>query len=301
MTDLDWGDFKIILALAQAGSVRRAAGLLGVHPSTVTRRIDAVERSLGTRLFRRQPSGLSPTLAGRELLESAERIQTEVHRMERRLSGRDDKLEGPVRITLPDAVGLSFLMDDLARFAAENPQVQLNVVPSYGAPDLGAGETDIAVQATEDPPENLVGRPLGRFAVAAYATPEYLARHDPHRKPEKCRRIGWDDGSGNEASFASDFENVPVGSSFASVVLQQAAAHRGFGIADLPCALGDSDPRLVRVPPGTVHEGASLWLFTHPDLRGSARIRAVMDVISGSFREHADLVSGVLEREPQAA
>ncbi len=299
MTDLDWGDFKIILALAQAGSVRRAAGILGVHPSTVTRRIDAVERSLGTRLFRRQPSGLTPTLAGRELLDSAQRIQSEVHRMERRLSGRDDKLEGPVRVTLPDVVAHSFLMDDLARFCVAYPDVQLSVIPSYDTPDLGSGTTDIALQATDHPPENLVGRPLGRCGVAAYATTAYLSAHDPQRQPEKCRRIGWEQG--HEPPFASDFDDVPVGSCFNSLILQQAAARKGFGIAILPCAVGDADEQLVRVPPGTVRAGKALWLLTHPDLRGSARIRAVMDVISASFREHADLVAGVKESEPQAA
>lgn len=301
MQDLDWGDLKIVLALSHAGSVRRAAALLGVHPSTVTRRIDAIERALGTRLFRRQSNGLTPTLAGNELLEGAERIQQEVNQMERRLSGRDDKLEGPVRITLPDAVGMSFLMEDLARFAAENPAVQLTIVPSYDAPDLASGEADIALRATANPPENLIGRPLGTYAVADYASPAYLKRNDPNKNPEACLRIGWDvNASRYSDSDEGPLGNIPVGTRFGSLTLQQAAARSGMGIAELPCALADHDPLLARVSQGQTRPGAPLWLLSHPDLRGSARIRAVMDVVSESFRAHRDLVEGV-DATPQAA
>ena len=297
MNDLDWGDLKIILALAQAGSVRRAAGLLDVHPSTVTRRIDAVERTLGTRLFRRQPSGLSPTLAGQELLQSAERVQQEVNRMERRLSGRDEKLEGPVRINVPDIVARSFLMSQMGTFIRENPSIELHVDTGNSTVDLGGGETDIAIWATNEPPENLVGRPLGHLASAAYATPEYLNKHDLRRHPERCRKLASTISSEMDEAFAE----IPTAAWFNSLPLLHDAARQGLGIAQLPCAIADPDAELVRVPPGGTVAGEPLWLFTHPDLRGSARIRAVMDMISGAFRSNATLVSGEWAEAPQAA
>ena len=103
-SDLPWDDLRTLLAVARGGSLAAAARRLGVNHSTVFRRINALEARLGLRLFERLRSGYLPTAAGSELLESAERIETELLDVERRLAGRDLRLTGAIRLTAPDDV-----------------------------------------------------------------------------------------------------------------------------------------------------------------------------------------------------
>ena len=52
MTEPEWGDFKIMLALGRGGSVAGAARILGVDGSTISRRLAAAEKALGGRLIK---------------------------------------------------------------------------------------------------------------------------------------------------------------------------------------------------------------------------------------------------------
>ena len=53
----------------------------------------------------------------------------------------------------------------------------------------------------------------------------------------------------------------------------------GFGIAVLPCMLGDGEPDLVRCMPPRDDHGRVLWLFTHERVRHTPRVRAVIDFL----------------------
>ena len=65
---MDWEDLKTFLAVAEMGTVRRAAEHLRVHHATVGRRIARLEQSTGSRLFDRRPEGLALTTLGEDLL-----------------------------------------------------------------------------------------------------------------------------------------------------------------------------------------------------------------------------------------
>ena len=58
---MDWDDLRIVLAIARHGSLNAAARALGTTQPTVSRRLDALERSIGGKLFERAANGLSPT------------------------------------------------------------------------------------------------------------------------------------------------------------------------------------------------------------------------------------------------
>jgi hypothetical protein len=60
----------------------------------------------------------------------------------------------------------------------------------------------------------------------------------------------------------------------------------------LPCVLCDKDPSLVRVPGVDTVIGEPIWALTHPDLRGAARIRALMSFLAESFERHRGALMG---------
>ena len=300
MSTMDWDDLKIFTAIAHSGSVRAAARRLGIHHSTVARRLDHFEKRLGAVMFNRASDGLRLSADGQLVLLQAEQVEGQIDDIERLLVGRDQRLQGHVRVTFPEPVGTGFLMRDLGRFVDAYPGISLDFVGSYEALSLTRGEADIAVRVTDSPPEHLVGRRLGHYAVAVYASNEYLTNHDPHAHPESCNWIDWGMGrSVSEAVRVRAFPDVPSRTRSPNASLQLAAVEACVGLAALPCALGDAHPELKRLSDPVVAQ--EIWVLTHPDLRNAARVRAVMGCIVDSFRRNEDLLLGrTMWREAQA-
>jgi DNA-binding transcriptional LysR family regulator len=291
MSSIDWDDLKIFTAIAHHGSVRAAARQLGVHHSTVARRLEHFEKHLGAVMFNRTPEGLKLSAQGQLVLVQAEQVEGQIDAIERALVGRDQRLQGLVRVTFPEPVGTGFLMRDLGRFLERFPEIALEFIGSYESLSLTRGEADVAVRVTDAPPEHLVGRRLGRYAVAAYASIEYLAKHDPRSNPAGCNWIDWTLArSISEAVREESFPDVTSRTRSPHAPLQMAAIEAGVGIGALPCALGDVNPALERLSDPVVAQ--EIWLLTHPDLRNAARVRAVMTCIVESFRRHEDLLLG---------
>ena len=74
MPTYDWGDLRCFLGVAVEGSTLGAARALKLHQTTVARRIDALEQSLGLRLFDRSATGYTLSSAGTDLLPFAQEV-----------------------------------------------------------------------------------------------------------------------------------------------------------------------------------------------------------------------------------
>jgi DNA-binding transcriptional LysR family regulator len=98
---VEWSDLQIFLAVVRAKTVRAAAAAMKLDASTVSRRVAALERTAGVRLFRRTTAGLRLTAAGKIVLDSTERVSDELDRLTRRMIGHDERLAGLVRVSFP--------------------------------------------------------------------------------------------------------------------------------------------------------------------------------------------------------
>ena len=122
---MDWDDVKYFSVVARTGSVRAAANELGVAASTVTRRLDHLEQRLGVVLLNRTPRGLSLTAAGDEVVAQVSQVESQLGQIELQLKGKDQRLAGTVRLAIPDAIAVSFLMEDLVRFNEQYPEIEI--------------------------------------------------------------------------------------------------------------------------------------------------------------------------------
>lgn len=291
----NWDDYRFFSSLVQNGSVRAAADHLGVNPSTVTRRLDALESRLGRKLFVRGRMGLQLTADGEALQTRLEPLAGRLGDLDAQLAGSDDELSGTVRITLPDVMAATLLVE-LAPYLEANPRVRLEFIPSYRQMDLTRGEADVAIQVTDQPPENLVGRRLGYSRLGVYGSRRYLAAHDPTRTPAGATWIDSAVESERAPGFRDRyFPGIRLGVRCNSVLLQQTAVAADMGITLLPCALGDTDERLARVGDLEPLEAQPIWLLFHPDLRGVARIRSVTEHIQAAFVRLEPRLLGVLD------
>jgi DNA-binding transcriptional LysR family regulator len=291
---IDWDDLRYVLAVADSGSLSRAASMLRVNRTTVLRRINAFERKHAVRLFERLPSGYTLTDAGNEILAAARGFENAIVSLERKLAGQDLRAEGLVRVTTTDTLLASVLQAPLVAFKQEHPGITIDVTTSNAFANLSKRDADVAIRPVVDPPEFLMGRRICSvsFAVYAAATPDGRRQLDDLTQE---RWVGPDDtlaGTSVAKWMRSAMPAVRPDIRADSLVSMRELCVVGAGLAALPCYLGDSDSRLVRVHPPISEMTTALWVLAHPDLARTARVRLLMDHVSAALGRQRPLLEG---------
>jgi DNA-binding transcriptional LysR family regulator len=290
MPMLDWNDFRIVLAVARAGGLVRAAAALGVNHSTVFRRLNMLEDRLGVQLFERLPHGYEPTDAGAQVVAAAERIEAETLTLERDLAGRDARLCGRLRVTSSETLAFRILTPEVVRFREAHPGVEIELVIENRQLDLTRREADLAFRATRPTQGDLFGRKLADVAWAVYGAETYLATRDAPAAPGELAAqamIGWDSAAGSVKAAQWLAATVPESAIVyrsSSLINQLLAVKAGIGLALLPCYLADPEPDLRRALPPIPELTRELWLITHMALKSTARVRAFMDIVGEGVR-----------------
>lgn len=290
---MDWNDIKVFLALARKGSAKAASQSLGVSKSTVTRRLDDLEESLKAHLFDRTPDGYRMTAAAEQLLPTAEHVEELILAAERRVHGEDQHLQGPIRVTLPDSGGMGRLMTRLADFANDYPGISLEVSSSPEALDLSRREADIAVRvmpAGVKPPDYLIGRFLSPLSASAYVHRDLLSADDP----ADVSHLQWigkaTTGQREDWLAQTHLPDNPIRHSILDLSLVVWAVRAKMGMSFMPCLFATDYDEIVQVPMAPTVHHSDLWVLTHKDLRLSARLRALREVIADEFEQMRPLL-----------
>jgi len=293
---MDWNDLRYFLALARHGSVRSAGAALEVSHSTVSRRIETLEEELGTRLFDRSRDGFALTDAGTRILARAERMEDEASGIERAVVGQDRRLVGRVAISCSDPYVSDVLLADLAPFCAEHPAISLSVDTEDRHMDLSRREADLAIRALrpgDQPPEYLVGRTVAPLIMASYVAVAHERTLDPALGATGSRWAGVEDVAAQRfLTQRSAYPDLQKWGSFASIEMLVQVAKHGLAVVMLPVYVGDALPTLRRIGGGDLGQVGDLWMLYHPDLRTTARVRAVRDCIRATFDRRAPLFEG---------
>ena len=289
----DWNDLRYFLAVAQEGSTLAAAKVLRTSQTTVARRVAALERALGVTLFDKRQAGYALTPAGREVLDKAEKVQLSAEAFADAASAGARDTTGTVRITSEEIYALSLISPLLRELHEQHPEIVVEIDTTSILRDLGAGEADIALRSSSsEQPAGLVGRRLGVDDWTLYCSKEYAERHGRPTTVKDLKRHAIVGGGGAklwehyQAWLKSlDLEDrVAMHHASSSGLLS--AIRSGFGVAVLPCVVGDADPDLIRcIPPRSDH-GRVLWLLTHERVRRTPRVRIVIDFLYEGLRRH---------------
>jgi DNA-binding transcriptional LysR family regulator len=299
MNDPEWSDFKVILALGRSGSVASAARALAVDHSTVSRRLAALEESLGVSLVVRGGRDFCLTGEGRTAFEAAEAVETAIAAATRTI--RSAKLEMAGTVSVSCASGLVTTLTRLLQpLLAKQPLLSIELSADNRTVDLARGEADLAIRMFRPTDPGLVARRAFELGWGAYASRDYLAAHGtPATVPELAqhrlilyleamhRASGprWLEDHKGTAKVALRADNTTVAAQ---------AIVSGAGIGVIPCVEGVR-PELVRVFPQPVAT-ATGWLVYHETMRDSARVRAALEVLAELFETNAALFSGVVDR-----
>lgn len=273
---LAWDDLQLVLAVARGRNLAASARRLEVDPSTVYRRLGALESRLGASLFERLASGYVPTALGSELVATAERMdQAAAHLEESLADGSAPHLTGTLRLTAPDDIAALLIMPILAAFRAEHGEVEVELVIDNRNLNLTRREADVAVRPTSAPPPHLFGRRAATLSAAVWG-PAPLAGQPLEALPW----IAWEEGSGPPSYQDWLQREVPGARRVlrSSTLLGQAqAAAAGIGVALMPDFLGASLAGLRRLTPGLPALQSDLWLLTPSELRRRPVVRHFLD------------------------
>ncbi|HEY8382932.1 MAG TPA: LysR family transcriptional regulator [Microvirga sp.] len=294
---LAWDDFKLVKTIAEAHGLAGAAERLGVNHSTVFRRLGQLEDGLGVKLFERHRTGYALTPAGEEMAVLAERMEEDVATFARKLAGQVVSPAGELRLTTNDTLLVHLLTPIFARFTKACPDVRLDVVLTNQALNLSKRDADVAIRATDNPPETLVGRRVASIGWAIYGRAADFPEPGDVDLVSLYQRPWVALGDNLAGLKAARFvrERVPPDQIVYKVntVLGLAeAVESGIGIGPLPCFIADARPALTRLTPPNPDFSAGLWLLTHPDLRQSARVRAFMDFTAGEITKQRRMIEG---------
>ena len=289
----DWNDLQIFLALERGKTAREAGARLKVSHSTISRRLDAMEKRFGTKLFDRTPDGFVPNASGARILARAQQIEAEMLELERLVVGADVRLQGDIRLTAPPPVSEYLILPMLAEFKKQYPLITIDLESKYGHADLSRRDADLAIRFSEKPDDYLVGRRLPVFRDAVFATSDYIADHWDGEISIDPEWIGWPtDGPLFERARKASFPKAKVNWIMPDLNLHAQAAAAGLGMASLPCIIGDRFTGLVRVPGGQLTDSHPGWLLTHPDLRRMERVRVFAKFLHEAINAQSNFIGG---------
>jgi DNA-binding transcriptional LysR family regulator len=296
MQNISWDEFRLVKAIADTGSLAGAGDVLALNHSTVFRRLNALEQDLGSRLFERARTGYVPTPAGEEMVSLAARMFDDITEFERRVAGRDVKPSGELRVTTNDSLVAHLMTPMFGAFCKQFPEIKLDVVIDNRALNLSRRDADVAIRATAEPPETLVGRRIASIAWSVYGTKgcDIAPTDDPNELTDHTW-IGFGDAIASIGPARWMGRAIGPGKIFyrLNTVLGLAQAiEAGLGIGFVPCFIGDKAPLLMRLLRSPMVFDSSLWLLMHPELKSSARVRAFVDFMGRELMRHKPLIEG---------
>jgi DNA-binding transcriptional LysR family regulator len=261
MQGADWQDLRLFLALTRAGSYAAAARAVGLHETTLARRIARLERALGRPLWLPATSGGTMTAEGRALAERVARAATDLS------AGGPSAVSSRVRLSAVPWMAV-LIAERAAALAASAPGLQLDIEAAEAPRDPMRAETDLALRfARPEGPGDLSARRLCDVCFGAFAMPG----------AEAAPWIGYVDASAHlpQASWHRD---AAEGHRVGDLATARALVAAGQGRAFLPLALAPAGA--LRLP-GT---GARpLWVLTHPRLRAWPALRSVIGWIGADI------------------
>lgn len=276
MTDENWDDFRVLLALAHKRSVAGAARELGVNETTVTRRLTHIETALDAQLFERVRGRVIATASMRQLVGRLEHVRDELQRCRDRATGANERLEGSVCVTTMQTIADRVIVPALPDFLSAHPGLQIELLADSAV--LGIANeraADIAIRgARPDGDLNAVTRKLGTMGYGVYCRQDLLERGQP---------IPWlaytDRTSGRvQADWIDARLREDGGTAIARFNRSESLNHallEGLGKSVLAEPLAARFPTLTKLPCDVPLPEREFWMVMHPSYRDVRRIERV--------------------------
>lgn len=295
--------------IVEAGSLSAAAQQMGATQPTVSRRLQALERSLGLRLLRRSTHAMQLTEDGERCYTRAKALLASWSAFEADLRGARDEPEGTLRVVVPHALGQELLVEPLARYLRAFPRVSVEWLLHDRRPDFVAENVDCAIQVGEVTDPSVVAIKLSALPRILVAAPSVVAQATLPGQPSELAHWPW---LALRTFYRDDIVLTPVAGGAAcrvpirprlatdSLYALRSAAVSGLGACAASAWLLREDlaaRRLVHLLPAWVPPPLPVYLV-YPHARFyPAKLRRFIDVMRADVASRVD----TLWRAPSAS
>lgn len=250
----------LFVRVVEQKSFSAAAKQLRMPVSTLSRKISALEKALGTRLLERSTRSLRLTELGQEYYAYCRRAVETLESGTRHLNDRQSEVTGTLHISAPPNLSEALLAPLICGFQSAYPRTVVKVLITERNVDMIAEGIDIALRVGPLQASRLVARPLLHYRHILVAAPGYLAARNPIKHPQALlqQRViafgGWQGPlswqlNNHSKSITLQLEPALSFNDFAAV---QYAVQTGQGIAEIPamiCGEALRQGRLIEVLP----------------------------------------------------
>lgn len=290
-------DLLVLLAVGRSGRYTTAAEELGLNHTTISRRIAALERSIGGRVLARGAGGWELTDLGREALSAAEAVESAVRSLSVDTGG-ERTLEGVVRISATDGFSAYIAAPAAAHVQREHPRVAVEIVATTRPATQQRLGLDVEIVVGEPKVHRAKAIQLGDYRLGLYGAREYLRAYGTPTSIADLSRfplIYFIDAmlQVDDLDVATSFpptmrESVTSTNVFVHVEATRASA----GLGLLPCFMADRHDDLVRVLPRAVAVQLTYWLVARAETLRRPEVAAVVDAIRAQMADQRDVLLG---------
>jgi DNA-binding transcriptional LysR family regulator len=245
---VDLNALQIFVEVGRLGSFTAAAKSLGLAKTSVSNKVQQLEKQLGNQLFNRTTRSVALTEAGAEIFIRAQEILARADDLQKLAESKIDEPQGLLRIAAPSAMMRGFLGNWSIEFRIRNPKVSMDLISSDQSLNFKEDQLDFAIRVGEHPASNLVSKKIFDFRMGIFASPELVQKFPTLKHPAELQNwpcIGFSvEGSIYPWIFQEDgmpLEIIPEPAMcFDDLALVKQAALEGLGVVHIGCQPAES-------------------------------------------------------------
>lgn len=285
---ISWDDLRVFIVVARTLNFRKAATALKTSSSTIVRRMERLEETLGFRLFDRLPDGVGLTAEGRSVYTTAQDMERASHTLRAHLD-QDMTTRGTVRCSITEGLGTLWVLPHLVNYNRAHPSTIVDLRCSMEVADVLRMEADVAVQLTKPERVDVKAARLGRMHVYPFAARSYVDIYGLPASLDEIKHHRFVDQRGPQIdeNAAPRVLNMPSIEGIVALRTNSSTAHfhaieLGLGIGALPTYAIAFAPELIPVDFGVQYQ-VDVWITYHPDARSVRRVASFIDWLRTLF------------------
>ena len=293
---MDWDKLKIFHAVAEASSFTKAATILNLSQSAISRQIQSLEYELKIKLFERHARGLVLTDNGKYLFQTAHEVIAKLKDVEATFSDEKDKLKGKLTVTTVVSFGTTWLTPRIKEFMDLHPEIEVELIFDDRELDLSTRQADVAIRMRRPKQLNLIQKKFVDFNYHIYGSNEYLEKNgypkilkdlDKHKfitygkgapspvyNPDWVLKLGAKEGKKRKSV-------MKVNSVYGLLL----AVQSGVGLAALPDYITHNIPNLTKILPEESGKPTETHFVYPASLKTNARLMAFRNFIFSKVSE----------------
>lgn len=276
MQNLNWNDLRYLLALKRGRTLAKAAQLMKVDATTISRKLSTLKLIAGEDLYTRaRNSTLSLTEIGKSMTLHIENMELEVEKLNELVGSKNSNCTGNVRITSVPVIINRLLSPNIETLLTRQPELQIDLVPAARNFSLSFREADIAIRLARpiEGGSDTLAKRIGNLSYGVYAA--------SHFNEEECHQLPW-------IGYQDDMSYTPIAQwiikaakkpreRIANMKVQDTetaleAIQAGLGKTLLPEIIAEKINSLQKISKTTPEISREIWLLTHRNQSKTKRI-----------------------------